>query len=133
LPEARADGLLSRMRARLTKDFHFEAAHTLPTLPDGHKCRQMHGHTFRLEISVEGIVDESIGWVYDHKRISEAMAPLMDLLDHSYLNDIPGLESPTIERIAGWFWKKLEPSLPGLAEITVFETPTSRCSFKGEF
>ncbi|MFT3990285.1 MAG: 6-carboxytetrahydropterin synthase QueD [Luteolibacter sp.] len=121
------------MRARLTKDFRFEAAHTLPTLPEGHKCRQMHGHTFRLEISVEGVVDETIGWVYDHKRISDAMNPLLDLLDHSYLNDVPGLESPTIEIIAAWFWRKLEPSLPGLAEIVVWETPTSRCSFKGEF
>lgn len=124
---------LRTMRARLTKDFRFEAAHTLPTLPEGHKCRQMHGHTFRLEISVEGVVDETIGWVYDHKRISDAMNPLLDLLDHSYLNDVPGLESPTIEIIAAWFWRKLEPSLPGLAEIVVWETPTSRCSFKGEF
>lgn len=121
------------MIARLNKDFHFEAAHTLPTLPEGHKCRQMHGHTFHVRITVEGEVDESIGWVYDHKRISDAMKPLIDQLDHGYLNDIEGLESPTIERIAAWFWRKLETDLPGLAEITVDETPTSSCTFRGQF
>ena len=121
------------MRARLTKEFRFEAAHTLPSLPEGHKCRQMHGHSFKIEISIEGVVDETIGWVYDHKHISAAMAPLLEVLDHGYLNDIEGLESPTIERMAGWFWKKLAPQLPGLAEIVIFETPTARCSFKGEF
>jgi len=121
------------MRARLTKEFRFEAAHTLPSLPADHKCRQMHGHSFKLEISVEGVVNEEIGWVYDHKQISEAMAPLLELLDHAYLNDIPGLESPTIERMAAWFWRKLEAQLPGLCEIVIFETPTARCSFRGEF
>ena len=121
------------MRFRLTKDFLFEAAQTLPCAPEGHKCRQMHGHSFKIEIHIEGVVDESIGWIYDHKKISDAMRPLLELLDHGYLNDIPGLESPTIERMAAWFWRKLESDLPGLAEIVIFETPTARCSFKGEF
>lgn len=123
----------SAMRARLSKEFAFEAAHTLPTLPEGHKCRQMHGHTFRLKITVEGEVDETIGWVYDHKRISDAMKPLLDQLDHAYLNDIEGLESPTIERLAAWFWRKVEDDLPGLAEIEIYETPISSCVFRGEF
>jgi 6-pyruvoyltetrahydropterin/6-carboxytetrahydropterin synthase len=121
------------MKARLTKEFRFEAAHTLPSLPEDHKCRRMHGHSFKVEISIEGTVDEEIGWVYDHKLITNAMAPLLEELDHGYLNDIEGLESPTIERMAGWFWKKLAPQLPGLAEIVIFETPTARCSFRGEF
>ena len=61
------------------------------------------------------------------------MAPLLDQLDHGYLNDIEGLESPTIERMAGWFWRKLEKDLPGLAEIVIYETPSARCVFRGEF
>lgn len=121
------------MRARLTKDFRFEAAHTLPSLPDDHKCRQMHGHSFKVEIHIEGKVDEKIGWIYDHKLISSAMNPLLEQLDHSYLNDIEGLESPTIEIMAAWFWKKLSSQLPGLVEIVIYETPTARCSFRGEF
>ncbi|MCX8237330.1 MAG: 6-carboxytetrahydropterin synthase QueD [Akkermansiaceae bacterium] len=121
------------MRARVIKDFRFEAAHTLPSLPDDHKCRQMHGHSFKVEIHIEGEVNPEIGWVYDHKCISEAMKPLLEMMDHSYLNGIEGLESPTIEIMAGWFWRKLEKDLPGLCEIVIFETPTARCSFRGEF
>ena len=69
------------MRARIIKEFTFEAAQTLPTLPEGHKCRMMHGHSFRVEITVEGEVDPAIGWVYDHSRISRAMQPLLAQLD----------------------------------------------------
>ena len=58
--------------------FQIEAAHYLPNVPEGHKCRRMHGNSFKVEISVEGEVDEEIGWVYDHKRISDAMAPLLE-------------------------------------------------------
>ncbi len=72
---------LQAMKARLTKDFRFEAAHTLPSLPDGHKCRQMHGHSFKVEISIEGEVDPAIGWIYDHKLISNAMNPLLEQLE----------------------------------------------------
>ena len=121
------------MKCRLTKDFRFEAAQTLPALPGDHKCKRMHGHSFKVEISVEGLVDERIGWVYDHAQISHAMDPLMDLLDHSYLNDLEGLQNPTIENMAAWFWRRLAPQLPGLCEIVIHETPTARCVFRGEF
>jgi 6-pyruvoyltetrahydropterin/6-carboxytetrahydropterin synthase len=121
------------MRARIIKDFRFEAAQTLPNLPDTHKCTKMHGHSFKIEIVIEGEVDPKIGWVYDHAEISHAMKPLMDRLDHSYLNEIEGLENPTIEIMAGWFWQKLAPQLPGLVEIIIHETPSARCVFRGEF
>ncbi len=121
------------MRARIIKDFRFEAAQTLPKLPSSHKCTRMHGHSFKVEIAVEGEIDPSVGWVYDHAEISRAMAPLMDLLDHAYLNEIPGLENPTIELMAAWLWRKLSPQLPGLCEITIHETPSARCVFRGEF
>ncbi len=119
------------MRARLTKDFHFEAAQTLPRAPHGHKCRGMHGHSFKIEVSVEGEVDPDIGWIYDHAQISSAMKPLLERLDHAYLNEIDGLSNPTIENMAAWFWEKLKPHCPGLCEIVVHETPTARCSYRG--
>lgn len=121
------------MRARIIKDFRFEAAQTLPKLPSSHKCTQMHGHSFKIEIAIDGEVNPDIGWVYDHAEISRAMKPLLDVLDHSYLNEIEGLENPTIENMAGWFWQKLAPQLPGLAEIIIHETPSARCIFRGEF
>ncbi len=121
------------MRARIIKDFRFEAAQTLPNLPETHKCTKMHGHSFKVEIAIDGEVNPAIGWVYDHAEISRAMKPLLELLDHSYLNEIEGLENPTIEYMAAWLWKKLAPQLPGLAEITIYETPSARCVFRGEF
>ena len=91
----------------------------------------MHGHSFKVEISVEGEVERESGWVYDHAEVSAAMKPLIAQLDHSYLNDIAGLENPTIERMAAWFWEKLAPQWPGLCEIVIHETPTARCVFRG--
>ena len=120
------------MHVRLTKDFSFEAAQTLPNVPAGHKCGKMHGHSFRMEISVEGEVDPSTGWFYDHALISRAMDPLLEQIDHSYLNDISGLNNPTIENMCRWFWEKLEHQLPGLSEIVIHETPTARCSYRGK-
>jgi 6-pyruvoyltetrahydropterin/6-carboxytetrahydropterin synthase len=120
------------MRARLTKDFTFEAAQTLPNVPEGHKCRRMHGHSFKVEVSIEGEVDPHLGWIYDHACISRAMEPLLEMMDHAYLNDIEGLENPTIENMAAWLWKRLEGGCPGLCEIVIHETPTARCSYRGE-
>ncbi len=120
------------MRARIIKEFTFEAAQTLPFAPEGHKCRLMHGHSFRIEIAVEGEVNETVGWFYDHAEISRAMKPLLELLDHSYVNEIEGLANPTIELMCAWFWRKLHPQLPGLCEIVLHETPTARCVFRGD-
>ena len=120
------------MHVRLTKDYSFESAHTLPHVPVGHKCARMHGHSFKVEISVEGEVDPVQGWLIDHSDISLAVNPILEELDHNYLNDIPGLENPTFEVLAGWIWEKLTPVLPGLAEIVIHETASARCSYRGQ-
>lgn len=119
------------MKITLCKDFTFEAAQALPNFPEGHKCRGIHGHSFLVTISVKGVVDPSNGIFYDHARISEAMRPLIQQLDHSYLNEIPGLENPTIEMMAQWFWTQLASQLPGLCEIVIHETPRARCIYRG--
>jgi 6-pyruvoyltetrahydropterin/6-carboxytetrahydropterin synthase len=119
------------VKVRLIKDFRFESAQRLPNAPEGHPCRELHGHSFKVEITVEGEVDPKTGWLYDHARISEAMQPIIEELDHSYLNDIPGLENPTIENMVSWLWKRLAPSLPGLAEIVLHETPKARIAYRG--
>lgn len=99
------------MKFRLTKDFTFEAAQTLPHAPEGHKCRRMHGHSFKVEVTVEGERDPVTGWFYDHADISKAMRPLLELMDHGYLNEIPGLENPTIENMCAWFGRSLRRSV----------------------
>jgi 6-pyruvoyltetrahydropterin/6-carboxytetrahydropterin synthase len=120
------------MTITLCKDYEFESAQLLPQFPEGHKCRKLHGHSFQVTISVRGPVDEATGIFYDHAAISDAMRPIIAQLDHAYLNDIPGLENPTIELMARWFWEKLTPSLPGLHEIILHETPRARCIYRGD-
>jgi 6-pyruvoyltetrahydropterin/6-carboxytetrahydropterin synthase len=120
------------MNIILQKDFEFEAAQALPTFPEGHKCRGIHGHSFKVTISVRGPVDPSTGLFYDHAKISEAMRPLIAQLDHSYLNTVPGMEIPTIELMCRWFWERLEAHLPGLYEIELHETPRARCIYRGD-
>ena len=81
---------------------------------------------------IEGEVDPHMGWVYDHSCISRAMEPILEILDHAYLNEIEGLQNPTIENTAAWIWKKLEKSCLGVCEIIIHETPTARCIYRGE-
>jgi len=120
------------MRVRLVKGFDFEAAHWLPTFPEGHKCRRMHGHSFRVEVIVEGDVPEDQGFLMDYGDIKAAIAPVRDTVDHRVLNEIGGLENPTSEVIARWVWDQLIGRLPLLSEIVVHETCTSRCHYSGD-
>ena len=113
------------------KEFTVEAAHRLPNVPPGHKCARLHGHSFRLEVHVTGMVDEKTGWVIDFADIKAAFAPFEKLLDHNYLNEIPGLENPTSENLAVWLWDGLFPALPTLSSIVVRETCTSTCIYRG--
>jgi 6-pyruvoyltetrahydropterin/6-carboxytetrahydropterin synthase len=116
----------------LHKTFQFEAAHLLPRLPKSHKCRRLHGHSFKVDIVIAGPVDPELGWVMDYADIAEAFHPIWRELDHRYLNEIPGLENPTSENIAAWVWEKLKPKLPLLTEIVVAETCTAQCVYRGE-
>ena len=114
------------------KEFTFEAAHLLPHVPQGHKCRRLHGHSFRLQIHVTGPLDEKLGWVMDFGDIKTAARPIIQQLDHYYLNDIEGLENPTSENLARWIWIRLKPTLPQLSQIVVMETCTSGCVYRGD-
>lgn len=114
------------------KEFTFEAAHTLPNTPEGHKCRRLHGHSFRVAIYVKGEVDVHTGWIMDFADIKEAFKPIFKRLDHHYLNEVEGLENPTSENIARWIWQRLKPDLPQLSKIVVHETCTAGCVYRGE-
>ncbi len=119
------------MHVRLSKSFGFEAAHWLPCFPEGHKCRRMHGHSFRVDVIVEGELDPSVGYLIDFADIKRATEPLERELDHRCLNEIAGLENPTSEMVAAWIWARLKPALPMLSEVVVHETCTSTCHFRG--
>ena len=119
------------MRTRLERAYRFEAAHFLPKVPPGHKCARMHGHSYQIEVVIEGELDER-GWVMDFAEIDDHVAPLVRELDHQILNEIVGLANPTSELLAAWWWQRLAPTLHGLREVVVSETPTSRCIYRGE-
>lgn len=120
------------MATTLFKDFNFEAAHRLPNVPEGHKCARLHGHSFMVRIEVTGEVNPHTGWVMDFSDIKAAFKPILDSLDHYYLNDIQGLENPTSEVLAHWIWQRLKPTLPLLSAIRVKETCTAGCIYHGE-
>ena len=120
------------MSATIIKSFTFEAAHFLPNLPDGHKCKRVHGHSFRCEVHVTGEIDPVTGFVMDFADVKTACKPLHDQLDHHFLNhDVPGLENPSSEVICKWIWDRLKPALPGLSKVTLHETCTARCEYSG--
>jgi 6-pyruvoyltetrahydropterin/6-carboxytetrahydropterin synthase len=119
------------MKMELRKSFQFEAAHLLPELPRKHKCRRLHGHSFKVEIVVTGECDPKLGWVMDYAEITKAFRPLWKKLDHNYLNKIPGLTNPTSEAVAVWIWRRLKPKLPLLTEVVVAETCTARAVYRG--
>ena len=116
---------------KIFKEFRFEAAHKLPNVPPGHKCARLHGHSFKIKVTVEGVVGEKSGWVMDFADVKTAVSPILKQLDHYYLNEISGLENPTSENIARWIWDKLLASLPQLYEIEIQETCTSGCVYNG--
>ena len=115
----------------IRKSFTIEAAHRLPNLPPGHKCARLHGHSFNIEIAAGGPIDPVKGWIIDYADIKDAFQPIYDLLDHNYLNDIPGLENPTSEHLALWIWERLKPALHNLTAVIVHETCTTTCEYRG--
>jgi 6-pyruvoyltetrahydropterin/6-carboxytetrahydropterin synthase len=118
------------MEAEVIKTFHFEAAHDLPNTPPGHKCRNLHGHSYRVDVHVTGPVDPRSGWVIDFGEIKRIVDPIIAELDHRYLNKIPGLENSTSELMAAWLFNRIRPALSGLSAITVWESDNSRATYR---
>ncbi|HSD90919.1 MAG TPA: 6-carboxytetrahydropterin synthase QueD, partial [Kofleriaceae bacterium] len=88
------------MRTRLERTYRFEAAHFLPKVPPGHKCARMHGHSYQIDVIIEGEIGQETGWVMDFADIDEHVTPLVRRLDHHVLNEIEDLANPTSELLA---------------------------------
>ncbi len=116
---------------RITQAFTFEAAHRLPHVPDSHRCHRMHGHSYRVELRLEGPVDPQSGFVADFFEVEAAFASLLGRLDHHCLNEVEGLENPTAENISVWIWDHMRPVIPVLAAVTVYETPNCWAEYDG--
>ncbi len=117
---------------RIYKEFTFEAGHFLPSAPAGHPNARLHGHSFLVRVTVEGEPDPETGLIVPFEDFSSKLSWLAERLDHRLLNEVEGLETPTLERIAAWIWRELAPILPGLAEVRV-SRPTCRegCIYSG--
>ncbi len=117
----------------LSKQFRFEAAHTLRgRAVDADPSRRIHGHSYRAKIVVRGTPDPVTGMVLDLGLFEQALATARDALDHRFLDDVPGLGPATIENLTTWIWRSLAPVCPGLSRVTVCRDSTGDgCSYFG--
>ncbi len=101
--------------------FGFESAHFLPNVPADHKCRRMHGHSFRVDVAADHL-----------DGLEPKLRTIYDALDRQCLNEIDGLENATSEQVARWIWNAMLHKSEGLHSVTVAETCTARCVYRGE-
>lgn len=112
----------------IERTYTAEVAHWLPLVPTGHKCGRMHGHSYRITVTVSGDVGAN-GMVVDFADIDTAVRPVVDAhLDHRLLNDT--IANPTSENVAMWLWAQTKPLLPGLAAVSISETCRSAVTYK---
>ena len=113
----------------ITKSAHFDAAHHMTHDLGDARYRRLHGHSFQVEASLRGPADPDAGWVEDFAALDDALKTIAGELDHGLLNDRPGLENPTLERLCLYFAQKLKPRFASLSRI-VISRPTigERCA-----
>lgn len=124
----------------ISKDFEFEAAHSLPHLPSTHKCHALHGHSYKVRVTCSGEVNPEFGWVIDYADIAAPMQHIISAVDHTNIDVLfRGALNPerkckseerrdkpsTAENLAIWFYKQLKPVLPSVVEIQIKETASS--------
>jgi 6-pyruvoyltetrahydropterin/6-carboxytetrahydropterin synthase len=116
----------------LSKQFRFEAAHTLRREIEAEASRRIHGHSYRAEVVVAGERDPKTGMVVDLGALEAALATVRDALDHRMLDDVDGLGPATLENLALWIWDRLAPGRPGLRRVTVFRDSNGEsCAYDG--
>jgi 6-pyruvoyltetrahydropterin/6-carboxytetrahydropterin synthase len=134
----------------ITKDFEFEAAHSLPHLPYTHKCHRLHGHSYKLRVTCAGEMDRELGWVIDYADISKVVKTVIEAIDHTNLDQLffvpprPELNPSglpiaptshktrpsTAENLAIWFYNQLKPTLPSVVEIRIKETASTSVTYR---
>lgn len=117
------------MNFLLKQHFQIESARFLPHLDKNHPCSRMHGHSFKIILSLKGPLDPVKGWVMDYHEIHKVMQPILAELDHRILNEVAGLENPTSENLAQWLYHRIQKQIPLLVSVNVSETPTTECIY----
>lgn len=117
----------------ITYEFWFDAAHRFEHMPVGHKYHGLHGHSFRAEIAVAGAPDPKSGFIVDFAQLEAAGEGVRDRLDHRFLNEIVGLENPSLENIARFVWNELAPQFAGLTRVAIRrDSHRQGCVYTGE-
>lgn len=116
----------------ISKQFRFEAAHTLERSVEAEASRRIHGHSYRAEVLLRGEPDAKTGMVMDLTLLQNAVDAARDGLDHRFLDDVPGLGPATMENLALWIWRQVESHCPGLTKVSVFrDSSGDTCSYYG--
>ena len=116
----------------LSRQFRFDAAHTLERGIDTDASRRIHGHSYRAEITVRGPADPASGMVIDLGLLKQLLADAQDGLDHRFLDEVADLGPATLENLSRWIWNRLSGSCPGLLRVTVFrDSEGDACSYFG--
>lgn len=117
----------------LSKQFRFDAAHTLNRVIETESSRRIHGHSYRAEVTVRGRPDPHTGMLIDLGLLERAMEDARDALDHRFLDEINDLGPATIENLSRWIWERLRPTIVNLHKITVYRDSSGEaCSYWGE-
>lgn len=120
------------MLVELKQHFQIESARFLPHLEATHPCSRMHGHSFKIVLTIKGPLHPQFGWVMDYNDITSVMQPILKEIDHRILNEIVGLENPTSELLAQWIYNRVIHHIPLLTEVSVSETPTTEAIYRGQ-
>ncbi|MFW6413502.1 MAG: 6-pyruvoyl trahydropterin synthase family protein [Oceanicaulis sp.] len=110
---------MTALSLEISKDFAFDAAHHFGHKDADHPFSRLHGHSFQGTVTLQGAQASDSGMVRDFWEIDAELQKLRDRLDHRLLNDIDGLENPSLENIATWVFEQLDPVLPGLVSVEI--------------
>jgi 6-pyruvoyltetrahydropterin/6-carboxytetrahydropterin synthase len=117
----------------LTKEFRFDAAHTLEREIEAEGSRRIHGHSYRAEITLRGRPDPQSGMIIDTSILALKLAEARDALDHRFLDEINELGPATMENLCAYIWRRLQPDIPALHKVTVLRDSTcDRVSYYGD-
>ena len=114
------------------KKYFFDAAHFMPNFEKTHKYSKVHGHSYEMIIKISGNPDKKNNWIINYDEIDNIIIPIVNQLDHRTLNEISGLENPTAENIAKWFWKKIKKKIINLTSIEIYRPRIGGCIYEGE-
>ncbi|HEY0626129.1 MAG TPA: 6-carboxytetrahydropterin synthase [Allosphingosinicella sp.] len=116
----------------LSKQFRFDAAHTLQREIETESSRRIHGHSYRAEVVVRGAPDPITGMIIDLGIFERALQEAREGLDHRFLDELNDLGPATMENLAAWVWRKVEPVCKGLCRVVIYRDASGdTCTYFG--